>query len=130
MRSKWIIIVVMVLLIAGGVWWYIGVREQPTTELTPEQKDEVAARNRTVPAAQQNDEDQDGLVKEQETALGTSDLEIDSDADGLTDRAELETWKTDPTKTDTDGDGFADLAEITNGYNPNGSGMLVTGNPT
>lgn len=64
------------------------------------------------------DKDQDGLSAEQEAELGTSDLETDSDGDGLSDFEEVNNTKTDPTKLDTDDDGFADYVEILNGHNP------------
>lgn len=48
----------------------------------------------------------------------------DTDGDGLLDAVEKDVWKTDPLSKDTDGDTFVDYAEIINGYNPNGSGLL------
>ena len=42
----------------------------------------------------------------------------DTDADGLTDQAELQTYHTDPNKADTDGDGISDGQEVLNGTNP------------
>lgn len=47
------------------------------------------------------DDDQDGLSNEEETALGTNSKSSDSD-----------------------GDGFTDLAELNNGYNPTGTGKI------
>src|SRR3989338_5773509 len=47
----------------------------------------------------------------------TSQLDADSDADGLKDWEEL-LWKTDPNKEDTDGDGINDNEEITLNRNP------------
>ena len=47
----------------------------------------------------------------------TSQLDADSDADGLKDWEEL-LWKTDPNKADTDGDGTNDNEEITLNRNP------------
>lgn len=72
-----------------------------------------------------NDQDQDGLLDTEEAVLGTSDVEGDTDGDGITDFDEKNKWKTDPTKADTDGDGFNDLYEIINGYNPLGEGALT-----
>lgn len=43
---------------------------------------------------------------------------LDSDLDGLTDKAEIEIFHTDPHNPDTDGDGFLDGAEILNGTDP------------
>ncbi len=70
------------------------------------------------------DADGDGLDAAQETDLGTSDASTDSDADGLTDAEEVETYRSNPTKPDTDGDGFTDGDEVANGYNPAGPGKL------
>ena len=42
----------------------------------------------------------------------------DSDADGLIDKAELETYKTDPNNADTDGDGVTDTDEVLHKTNP------------
>ena len=47
----------------------------------------------------------------------TSQLDADSDSDGLKDWEEL-LWKTDPNKIDTDGDGTNDNEEITLNRNP------------
>ena len=47
----------------------------------------------------------------------TSQLDADSDADGLKDWEEL-LWKTDPNKADTDGDGTNDNEEISLNRNP------------
>ncbi len=48
----------------------------------------------------------------------------DKDGDGIKDIDEIY-YETDPNERDTDGDGYDDLTEINNGYNPNGSGLLV-----
>ncbi len=67
------------------------------------------------------DQDQDGLDADQETQLGSSDNNPDSDNDGLTDYAEVFTHGSSPTSTDSDGDGLADDWEVANGFNPGGS---------
>ena len=71
-----------------------------------------------------NDKDRDGVSDEKEVELGTSDFEFDTDGDGLSDKLEIETYKTDPTNTDTDGDGFWDGLEVVRGFNPLGEGVL------
>lgn len=65
-----------------------------------------------------DDEDGDGLSNIQELELGTLPTAADSDLDGLTDREEVETHKTDPMKADTDDDGVEDGEEIRLGLNP------------
>lgn len=71
-----------------------------------------------------DDQDYDGIKDEKEKELGTSITEFDSDFDGLSDKLEIEKWKTDPLKKDTDGDGFGDGKEVLKGYNPAGAGKL------
>ena len=76
------------------------------------------------PSIFEGDIDRDGVLDETEAELGTSNKTFDTDGDGLSDRAEIEAWKTDPLNIDTDGDGFSDGFEVLNGYNPSGSGEL------
>jgi len=63
--------------------------------------------------------DSDGLTNLQESNLGTDPNTADTDGDGLSDGAEVNTHGTDPLKYDTDGDGISDGDEITLGLNPN-----------
>lgn len=70
------------------------------------------------------DTDGDGLTDEEEAAAGTNPESADTDADSLTDFAEIRTYQSDPLSADTDGDGFSDGTEVENGYNPNGPGPL------
>ncbi len=58
------------------------------------------------------DQDADGLDIEQENQLGTSDLDSDTDGDGLSDYDEVFVYGTDPTRADTDGDGLSDSFEL------------------
>src|SRR3989338_1307426 len=74
-----------------------------------------------VPVA---DADRDGLTDVEEAALGTDSQSVDTDADGLFDYEEVNTYRTDPVRADSDGDGYSDGIEIKNGYNPNGPGVL------
>jgi hypothetical protein len=71
-----------------------------------------------------NDKDRDGIEDAEEAVLGTSDFDFDTDGDGLSDKSEIDTWKTDPVNPDTDGDGYNDGFEVLSGYNPVGEGML------
>ena len=71
-----------------------------------------------------HDKDRDGLTDTEEQSYKTSDQEIDTDHDGMSDVNEIRVWHTDPLKTDTDDDGFSDSFEIIRGYNPLGSGKL------
>ena len=64
------------------------------------------------------------MSDEEELSFGTSDLEFDSDDDGLSDLVEINKYGTDPTKRDSDDDGHGDAIEIINGYDPLGPGKL------
>lgn len=68
------------------------------------------------------DRDRDGIDDQTETDLGLSTENFDTDGDGLSDRAEIEKYGTDPNNKDTDGDGFKDAVEVLEGYNPRGTG--------
>lgn len=63
-----------------------------------------------------DDPDLDGLTNVNEHALGTFPNDHDSDKDGLSDGAEVNTHHSDPTQADTDGDRLSDGAEV-NTYN-------------
>jgi len=65
------------------------------------------------------DEDGDGLDREMEQQLGTSDYNADSDGDGLSDYDEVFVYGTNPMNVDTDGDGMNDGWEVLHGLNPN-----------
>lgn len=76
------------------------------------------------------DRDQDGILDVEERLHGSSDQDLDSDDDGLTDFWELrekvlvvtDTWtyeaSASPADADTDGDGLDDLYEIELGLSP------------
>ncbi len=75
--------------------------------------------------AQEIDEDGDGLSDAEEAEYGTDPRSIDTDRDGLFDREEIKVYQTDPLNPDTDGDGNMDGTEVSNGYNPLGTGELL-----
>lgn len=64
------------------------------------------------------DRDADGLTALEEYESGTDPNNADSDADGLLDGAELDTYGTDPLLWDTDGDGISDGLEVGSGSDP------------
>ena len=65
------------------------------------------------------DRDGDGLTDAVETGLGTNPIDPDSDDDGLSDGAEVNTHGTNPLVADSDGDGLSDGAEVnTHATNP------------
>lgn len=87
-----------------------------------EQEAQTAPVQEPLPPA---DADKDGLTDEEEAALGTSSRTPDTDADGLFDYEEVNTYRTNPLNPDTDGDGFTDGEEVKNGYDPAGPGRLT-----
>lgn len=54
----------------------------------------------------------------QETTGSTPVYEKDSDFDGITDKAEVEKYKTDPLNADTDGDSILDYQEVVDSSDP------------
>ncbi|MEK7623429.1 MAG: hypothetical protein AAB408_02040 [Patescibacteria group bacterium] len=88
-------------------------REKQIVQIQPPQTDPFPS-----------DKDRDGISDEEEAMAGTSDLEFDTDHDGLSDADEINVWQTDPTKRDTDGDGYSDGLEAIKGFNPKGAGKL------
>jgi hypothetical protein len=69
------------------------------------------------------DTDADGLSDGAEVVTHATDpLDPDSDDDGLTDGAEVTVHGTNPTVADTDGDLFSDGAEVAAGTDPNDPG--------
>jgi subtilisin family serine protease len=75
------------------------------------------------------DRDGDGLTDAVEAGLGTDPLDPDSDDDGLSDGAEVNTHGTDPLAADSDGDGWSDGAEVTSGSDPNDPASTPTAIP-
>jgi hypothetical protein len=65
-----------------------------------------------------DDSDKDGLTNLEEMQANTSPINPDTDGDGLSDKAELQTYKTNPLVADTDKDTIIDGREIANGSNP------------
>jgi rhodanese-related sulfurtransferase len=52
------------------------------------------------------------------TVVPPATPELDTDGDGLSDRAEVEQYGTNPHHPDTDGDGYTDGTEVLHGYSP------------
>ena len=128
-------VLILCLGIAAMFVW-ISVREKDSVEELPEQQnippqEGVNESNDFVPVNMNifdpsfdRDKDRDGLLDAEETTLGTSSESFDSDNDGLSDRSEIQFWKTSPNNSDSDGDGFSDGFEVLNGYNPAGEGTI------
>ncbi|MDD5393101.1 MAG: choice-of-anchor L domain-containing protein [Thiothrix sp.] len=58
------------------------------------------------------DSDGDGIPDSKEVEIGTDPYSSDSDGDGLSDKEEIDTYGTSPIKADTDGDGLSDGDEV------------------
>ncbi len=67
------------------------------------------------------DADDDGLSQTAEATAGSSNGELDSDHDGLTDALEIGTYNTNPSDSDSDDDGLSDSYEIIHGLQANNS---------
>ncbi len=129
MSVKKILITVVALALVGGAgWWayqkyFTGCCADNTGNAgtnTGEVSNEPLAEGRP------NDADSDGILDAEEKAQGLNPAEYDTDGDGLSDKAEIEQYKTDPKKADSDGDTFWDGNELLNGYNPLGPGRIPT----
>ena len=64
------------------------------------------------------DGDVDGLSNLEEFLAQSNPWSVDTDADGVTDYQEVETFGSSPILEDTDGDGFSDLIEVQEGTDP------------
>lgn len=71
--------------------------------------------NTTIPL---DDVDGDGLNNQEEKTINSTDNNIDSDSDGLTDGEEAKVYQTKPLEADSDGDSVIDGEEIKNRTNP------------
>ena len=123
--------ILFVLGISIAVWWFLS--RTPSSVDTPVLPSENVTQSQMIGDVRvevlledpfPNDQDRDGLSAEEEQTYGTSDLEPDTDGDGIDDMLEITVWKSNPTISDTDGDGYLDGFEISNGYNPNGEGVV------
>ena len=110
------------------------VDDMPVDDVDPALEEEVEDVVEDVKEEDESDEEQveslvvdpdgDGLVTTKELLAGTDPYRSDTDDDGLTDKEELNIWKTDPLDVDTDDDTFSDGDEVRHGYNPLGDGRL------
>ena len=116
------IVVFLVMLFFGGKG---GTEVAPLEEVPAVQPTPVAPAPVQQPTQPPLDSDRDGLTDEREQSLGTSAFSIDTDADGLYDREEVEVWLTDPLDPDTDNDSYLDGTEVSNGFDPKGPGKII-----
>jgi hypothetical protein len=78
----------------------------------------AVVRIQDIVAVTMEDPDQDGLSNADETTRGTDLWSADTDQDGLDDKAEIETYLTDPLVADSDDDGAMDGDEVVADTNP------------
>ena len=134
-KFLFIAIIVIIVIALGFSGWYFLLRNKKDSNGAVVTKDEIT---KAAPAKQEvdagtlellkkfaDDQDRDGIKDADEIVKGLNPNEFDSDFDGLSDKLEIEKYKTDPLKKDTDGDGFGDGVEVLNGYNPAGAGKLM-----
>jgi hypothetical protein len=88
----------------------------PTPEAAEVQP--AATATATQSAADQADDDNDGLTNAAEDEAGTDPNLADTDEDGLTDGEEAAETGTSPLSTDTDSDGVLDGDEVAQGTDP------------
>jgi hypothetical protein len=95
--------------------WYL----IPTETQGEMSADPIAPPTATTTSEEEIDSDADGLTDELETTVGTDPSLPDSDADGVSDSDEIDFYGTDALDPDTDGDGLDDAEELlTYGTNP------------
>jgi len=71
------------------------------------------------------DKDRDGVEKSTENIYSSSDNNLDTDFDGLSDYEEIFYWFSDPNDSDSDNDGFKDGTEVVSGYSPIGVNAIT-----
>lgn len=114
---KKILILVLVIIFLIIVGWF-GLQYLSKQNLI--KQDDTNSRDKEVVQVDilEGDVDRDGISDEKEKELGTSDFDFDTDGDAVSDKLEIEVFKTNPTKRDTDGDGKDDGLEIFKGTDP------------
>jgi cytoskeletal protein RodZ len=127
-----ILLLVGAFIIGGAAWFFVFRAERSiinpskkTNTATVQTSNENTARVIPPSPTQAADADRDGLTDEEESAAGTKVDNADSDDDGLSDLAEVKTYKSNPLVADSDGDGKRDGEEVKAGLDPNGPGTLL-----
>lgn len=124
--KKIVIVLVGLVLVAGAAWFGYARFKTGTLLDSNDFSNGITSTTEPLAPGRPNDADSDGILDADEKTQGLNPAEYDTDGDGLSDKAELEQFKTDPKKSDTDGDTFWDGTEIMKGYNPLGPGRLPT----
>lgn len=128
MSVKKISITFVILLVLGGGGWWLYQRYASVDKPGTVDQENRSGVDPSLPPAQglPDDADSDGILDAEEKTKGLNPADSDTDGDGLSDKLEIEQYKTDPKKADTDGDTFWDGIELMKGYNPLGPGRLPT----
>ncbi|OGV70309.1 MAG: hypothetical protein A3K19_09315 [Lentisphaerae bacterium RIFOXYB12_FULL_65_16] len=87
-------------------------------DLVPDAVETANGLNVSDPSDGSGDLDGDGLTNAREIIFDTGIADSDSDDDGLSDGAEIDTYRTDPLNADTDGDSLSDSVEVACGMDP------------
>jgi hypothetical protein len=126
-----IIILFIFIILIGGVVFFVRSKQSSSQDQPSVAETKTTVQPSTftpaapiVPDPFPHDKDRDGILDTKEKEMGTSDIDFDTDHDGLADADEVKIWKTDPKKADTDGDGYSDGLEVFGGFNPRGTGKL------
>ncbi|MCK4744641.1 hypothetical protein KAS41_01105 [Candidatus Parcubacteria bacterium] len=117
-----LMIVIFILAIISAAYYYFFYKPQNDKDNGGAEIVNIINRNQPAEngADKPIDSDFDGLTDEEEKILGTNPNFADSDEDGLLDKEEIDTYRTDPLNPDTDEDGYGDGQEVKGGYNPLG----------
>ena len=119
---KILLIFIILIIVFGTIWFFVFKNSEDVIEKQIDKN--IKESQLTLEELLGDDKDSDGIADEEEKSLGTSDYQFDTDGDSLSDKDEIEIWKTDPLNPDLDGDGFTDGLEVIRGYNPAGAGSL------
>lgn len=129
---KRVIILLLILTVIGGVSFSLysiftkkGQVIQQQADIIKNQEEQKldkdnqeALLNIKLEEIRKTDSDLDGLSDGEEKKIGTNPSSVDTDVDGLRDKAEIEIYKTNPLKADTDGDGLGDGYEVAHSKDP------------
>ncbi len=118
-RGVILLVTVLLALILFFVWYLVGKNpDQVSSGERPGIIELIFGGADPAEKLSDNDPDGDGLAAKQEKDAGTDIAKADTDADGLTDREEINVYKTNPLSEDSDKDTVSDRKEILNRTDP------------
>lgn len=122
-KGRILVAALLVLALAAVLVIALQGRLSPPTTNAPAET--TAAVVKPPPVVSIPDRDGDRLSDDEETSLGTSPDNADTDNDRLFDYEEVKVWQTNPVSPDTDTDGVLDGDEVRQGRNPGGAGRFL-----